>query len=96
MPNLLADGSTVCSCTAERALPLDLVHGTPWDGERGSMPPPVDEAAMEAGNAPAHPMPPGQEQGAEPRRVTLPADHGQFGRDIATEDYEGLPDPPRN
>ena len=95
MPNLLADGSMVCSCTAERALPLEMVHGTPWDGERGSMPPPVDEAAMQAGNAPAHPMPPGEGQNSEPRRVRLPEDKGQFGRDVSTEDYDPLRAPPR-
>jgi len=44
MPNLLEDGSVVCSCTAERALPLDLVHGTPWDGEP-AMPPADDRPA---------------------------------------------------
>ncbi|RAI60018.1 hypothetical protein [Roseicella frigidaeris] len=44
MANLLGDGSVVCSCTAERALPLDLLEGTPWDGETGTMPAPVDAA----------------------------------------------------
>ncbi|MFC7475214.1 hypothetical protein ACFQS7_12670 [Dankookia sp. GCM10030260] len=45
MPNQLADGSVVCSCTAERALPLDLVEGTLGQAPRGSMPAPVDAAA---------------------------------------------------
>jgi hypothetical protein len=37
-PNLLTDGSYVCSCTAERALPLEIAHGTPWDGTPVTMP----------------------------------------------------------
>lgn len=41
MPNLLADGSYVCSCGAERALPLD-------DGSQMTMPPPVDDASFVA------------------------------------------------
>ena len=94
MPNMLADGSVICSCTAERALPLDLVQGTPWDGERGSMPAPVDEPMGPQG-APEHPMPPGEGQADLPRRGPLPEDKGQFGRDIETEDYDGLRDPPR-
>jgi hypothetical protein len=98
MPNLLADGSYICSCTAERALPLDTAHGTPWDGERATMPAPVDEPAMGPaegqGSAPEHPMPPGEGQAGEPRRGPLPADHGQFGRDVATEDYKPLRPPP--
>ena len=76
MPNLLADGSLVCSCPAERALPLDLVHGTPWDGPQEAMPPPMDDAP-------------------EADRRVLPADQGQFGRDIETEDYARLRRPPR-
>ncbi|WP_149538962.1 SPX domain-containing protein [Siccirubricoccus phaeus] len=42
MPNLLADRSAVCSCPAERALPLALLHGTPWDGMPGAAPAPMD------------------------------------------------------
>jgi hypothetical protein len=63
MPNLLADGSTVCSCTAERALPL---------GEDG----PVLGAPMDTGHT-AEPGP-------------LPEDRGQFGTDVATEDYKRM------
>ena len=98
MPNQMADGSVVCSCTAERALPLDLVRGTPWDdapgGEPGTMPPPVDEPMGPRG-APDHPMPPGEGQAQDPHRGTLPADKGQFGRDIETEDYAPLRPPAR-
>jgi hypothetical protein len=43
MPNLLADGSYMCSCTAERALPLKSACGTPWDGVPGLMPAPMDD-----------------------------------------------------
>jgi hypothetical protein len=93
MPNMLADGSVICSCTAERALPLDLVQGTPWDGERGSMPAPVDEPMGPQG-APEHPMPPGEGQADLPRRGPLPEDKGQFGRDVETEDYAPLRPPP--
>lgn len=93
MPNQMADGSVVCSCTAERALPLDLVHGSTWDGEQGSMPAPVDEPMGPAG-APAHPMPPGERQAREARRGPLPEDRGQFGRNIETEDYAPLRPPP--
>ncbi|MDO9711939.1 hypothetical protein [Paracraurococcus lichenis] len=96
MPNQMADGSVVCSCTAERALPLDLVRGSDWDGERGSMPPPVDEPMGPKG-APAHGMPPGEDQKAQaPRRGPLPEDKGQFGRDVETEGYEPLRPPPRD
>jgi hypothetical protein len=52
MANMLGDGSVVCSCTAERALPLDMLHGTPWDGEEGTMPAPVDEAPATGGRGP--------------------------------------------
>ena len=97
MPNQMADGSVVCSCTAERALPLDLVRGSTWDGapggEPGTMPPPVDEPMGPRG-APEHPMPPGQDQAPDPRRGTLPEDKGQFGRDVETEDYKPLRPPP--
>ena len=98
MPNQMADGSVVCSCTAERALPLDLVRGTDWDGGPAgggpaSMPPPVDDPTGPKG-APEHPMPPGEAQAQDPRRGTLPEDKGQFGRDIETEDYPTLRPPP--
>ncbi|WP_176849609.1 hypothetical protein [Belnapia rosea] len=63
MPNLLPDGSTVCSCTAERALPLG--EGGPMLGA------PMDTAGE------SHPGP-------------LPKDEGQFGEDIATEDYKRM------
>jgi hypothetical protein len=74
MPNLLGDRSAVCSCPAERALPLDLLHGTPWDGMPSTSPPPVD--------------------GASPTSPCLPEDHGQFGRDVATEAFAPLASPP--
>jgi hypothetical protein len=32
MPNLMVDGSVICSCTAERGLPLDLVRVRPGTG----------------------------------------------------------------
>jgi hypothetical protein len=63
MPNLLADGSTVCSCTAERALPL---------GEGG----PIQAAPMDTAG--------------ESHRGPLPEDKGQFGQDVATEDYKRM------
>jgi hypothetical protein len=76
-PNLLADGSYVCSCTAERPLPLGTAQDTPWDGQRGgSMPAPMDDGDV------------------DPSRGTLPADKGQFGRDVETEDYQPLGRPP--
>jgi hypothetical protein len=62
MPNLLPDGSTVCSCTAERAIPL---------GEGG----PMLAAPMDT---------------EESRPGPLPEDKGQFGEDIATEDYKRM------
>ena len=80
-PNLLADGSYVCSCTAERPLPLATAVGTPWDGERfGSMPAPVDDGTPDPAGSPP--------------RGPLPVDRGQFGRDVETEGYEGLGKPP--
>jgi hypothetical protein len=75
MPNLLGDRSAVCSCPAERALPFDLLQGTPWDGMPTSAPPPVD--------------------GARPTIPGLPEDQGQFGRDIATEAFAPLANPPK-
>ncbi len=73
MPNLLADGSYVCSCTAERALPRE--------GDGSMLAAPMD--------GPSPPAP----EGTDPRGP-LPADHGQFGRDVATEDYHPLTPPP--
>lgn len=74
MPNPLPDGTVVCSCTAERALPTG--------GEAG-LPLPADDPGF---------APDGD--GSEAGRGVLPADKGQFGRDIATEDYDPLPPPP--
>ena len=49
--------------------------------EPGFMPPPVDDGSFVA---PA------------PRRpAVMPEDHGQFGRDVATEDYKPLAPPPK-
>ncbi|HYI82915.1 MAG TPA: hypothetical protein VEX11_06855 [Acetobacteraceae bacterium] len=90
MPNLLSDGSYICSCTAERALPLAEARGTPWDGTPFTMPAPMDDRSF---------MSPGGQDasgergatGAEKERVkpkTLPEDKAQFGRDITTEDYK--------
>ena len=73
MPNLLADGSYICSCPAERALPLP--EGTPV-----LMPPPVDDGSFVS---PVHAKPNG-----------LPGNKGQFGRDVETDDYKPLRDPP--
>jgi len=103
MPNLLADGSYVCSCTAERALPLDTARGTPWDGTEGIMPAPMDDPSFAGASGPQeHAMPPGEaaqqgtgtpeEQRAE--RQALPEDKGQFGRDVATEDHKPRRGPP--
>jgi len=71
MPNPLPDGSVVCSCTAERALPIGKEQGAPL-------------LADDPGFAPA---------GAG-ERGELPADKGQFGRDLSTEDYDRLAPPP--
>ena len=71
MPNLLVDGSYVCSCPAERALPLG-------GKETDDMPAPVDDPSF----TPC------------PERGRLPQDHGQFGRDVATEAFKPLADPP--
>ena len=81
MPNLLSDGSYICSCAAERALPLRTAHGTPWDGEPFLvMPAPMDDPSFMPAGPHEHAMPPG--------------DEGQFGRDISTEGYEPLLPPP--
>lgn len=71
MPNPLPDGSMVCSCTAERALPIGGQEGPPL-------------LADDPGFAPA----------GKSERGALPADKGQFGRDVATEDYDPLRAPP--
>ncbi|WP_043340520.1 hypothetical protein [Belnapia moabensis] len=68
MPNLLPDGSTVCSCTAERAIPL------------------AEDGPLEAVPVQAAPM----DTGAPVDRGPLPEDKGQFGEDIATEDYKRM------
>jgi hypothetical protein len=99
MPNLLADRSAVCSCPAERALPLDLLRGTPWDGRKGTAPAPVDDASFISGGLAESRKPTGEDRvmapagraGGKPR---LPADHGQFGRDVATEAHAPLAAPP--
>ena len=69
MPNLLSDGSLVCSCSAERPLPG-----------------PGGEGLVAPSDAPGFAA--GQERGP------LPKDAGQFGRDVATEDYAPLTPPP--
>ena len=96
-PNLLGDGSYVCSCTAERALPLETAHGTPWDGTPVTMPAPMDDASFVSSGAQEHAMPPGErstatEEEKRARSATLPEAKGQFGRDISTEGYEPLND----
>ncbi len=73
MPNLLPDGSYVCSCTAERALPLGAGPDVP------DMPAPVDDPSF----TPC------------PHRGPLPEDKGQFGRDVSTEAFKPLADPPK-
>ncbi|MCO6415410.1 hypothetical protein JYK14_04360 [Siccirubricoccus sp. KC 17139] len=60
MPNLLADRSAVCSCPAERALPLALLHGTPWDGMPGAATAPMDAPPQPDRDAPALPEDRGQ------------------------------------
>jgi len=96
-PNLLADGSYICSCTAERALPLETAHGTPWDGEPVTMPAPMDDASFVSSGAQERAMPPGEggtatEEDKRAKSRTLPEAKGQFGRDISTEEYEPLND----
>jgi hypothetical protein len=97
-PNLLSDGSYICSCTAERALPLSAARGTPWDGTPFAMPAPMDDASFMPSGTQEHAMPPGERGTAtgeekRARSATLPEDKGQFGRDIATEDYKSLSGP---
>ncbi len=96
-PNLLTDGSYVCSCTAERALPLSAARGTPWDGAPFSMPAPMDDASFMPCGPQEHAMSPGERSAAteeekRARSATLPEAKGQFGRDISTEEYEPLND----
>jgi hypothetical protein len=96
-PNLLSDGSYICSCTAERALPLSIAQGTPWDGASFVMPAPMDDTSFMSSGPHEHAMPSeehnatGDEKRAESR--TRPEDKGQFGRDISTEDFRPLYDP---
>ena len=97
MPNLLSDGSYVCSCTAERALPLRTAHGTPWDGTPFVMPAPMDDPSFVPSGARGRAMPPGEggtaaEEGKRARSRALPGAKGRFGRDISTEGYEPLND----
>jgi hypothetical protein len=73
MPNPLPDGSVVCSCTAERALPM---------GKEAGSPQPADDPGFAPSGDP------------EQRPGPLPEDKGQFGRDVATEDFEPLAPPP--
>ena len=96
-PNLLGDGSYVCSCTAERALPLKTAHGTPWDGAPVTMPAPMDDTSFMSSGTQEHAMPRGErsiatEEEKRARSATLPEAKGQFGRDISTEEYEPLND----
>ena len=93
LPNLLSDGSYICSCTAERALPLRTAHGTPWDGTPFVMPAPMDDASFMPSGPHEHALPPGEhrtatEEDKRGKRAALPGDKGQFGRDISTEDYK--------
>ena len=97
-PNLLSDGSYICSCTAERALPLSVAQGTPWDGAAFTMPAPMDDTSFMPSGPQEHTTPPGEHSIAteEEKRVkskTLPEAKGQFGRDISTEDFKPLHDP---
>ena len=98
-PNLLADGSYVCSCTAERALPLETAHGTPWDGTPFVMPAPMDDPSFMSSGAQEHATPSGEggvatEAEKRAKSRALPGAKGQFGRDISTEGYEPLNDAP--
>lgn len=101
MPNLLSDGSYICSCPAERALPL----GTE---PPAVMPPPVDDPSFVPSGHAEHALPPGdgpvpaglrndRMAGAEAddrKADRLPVDQGQFGTNIATEEYQRLGPPP--
>ena len=86
MPNLLEDGSLICSCSAQRTLPL--VEGAPF-----GLAPPVDDYTF--GSAPVeHPVPPGWRMATEEDRCAkvrgLPGQSGLFGMDAATELYLGM------
>ncbi len=100
MPNLLSDRSYICSCAAERALPLRTAHGTPWDGEPFLvMLAPMDDTSFTPSGPFEHAMPPGEhgtatEEEKRAKRATLPGAKGQFGRDISTEEYEPLNEAP--
>src|SRR5215217_53540 len=79
MPNLLSDGSYICSCTAERALPLSSARGTPWDGTPFVMPAPMDDTSFMSSRAQEHAMPPGEhstatEEEKRAKAATLPED----------------------
>lgn len=73
MPNMLADGSCVCSCPAERALPV-VGGGGPV------LPPPVDDTSFVART--------------HDSSAGLPPRLNQFGRNIQTDDFKPLADPP--
>jgi hypothetical protein len=93
--NLLTDASVICSCRAERALPFNLVRGTPRDGMKGTMSMPANDPSF-VGGLPEHRMPNGTDQSmptegrGNKRLGPLPGDHGQFGRGVATENYPTL------
>ena len=96
-PNLLSDGSYICSCTAERALPLSAARGPPWDGAALVMPAPMDDTSFMSAGGKEHAAPPGEHGAAGAERkpaksVTLPGKMARFGRDISTEEYEPLND----
>jgi hypothetical protein len=80
MPNLLADRSAVCSCPAERSLPQALL------GDAPGLTAPMDAVGPSGLRRDA-----GHPPGSKPR---LPDDHGQFGRDVATEAHAPLAPPP--
>lgn len=103
MPNLLADASHICSCPAQRALPLPSPQGRPLGPAPSWMPSPVDDASFIPSGLPESPrpvpddgLPPGvvAETRARPRPEDKPQDHGQFGAGVTTEDYRPLPAPP--
>lgn len=94
MPNLLADRSLVCSCSAERALPPDLLGAAQGKIRGSTAPPPVDAGSVAETRGPfeaAPGMPPAEHTVGKPR---LPKDDGQFGRDVATEAFKPLAEPP--
>jgi len=96
-PNLLSDDSYICSYTAERALPLAAAHGTPWDGVELVMPAPVDDGSFMSFGPHGGVVLTGEhhiasDEEKRARSKTRPEDRGQFGRDIATEDFKPLYD----